>query len=239
MSRSARLLDLLQMLRRHRRPVAAARLADELGVSLRTVYRDVATLMATGAPIAGSAGLGYVLQPGFFLPPLMFDADEVDALILGLHLVQKRGDAGLERGASDALAKISAVLPAVFEDAAATSGLLAGPAGSHAPHLAVVRQAIRDEQILHLSYRDKDGAVTERAVWPIAVGFFRDTDVLAAWCTIRAGFRHFRLDRLAAASPTGTRYARRRRLLLAEWRLSIGLPPQRGSLLPESGKGQR
>src|SRR3954468_2315597 len=111
MSRSARLLRLLQALRGRRKPVTALVLAAEMEVSLRTVYRDIATLIGEGAPIAGEAGLGYVLQPGLFLPPLMFGEDEVDALILGLRLVEARGDPELGGGAASALAKIAAVLP--------------------------------------------------------------------------------------------------------------------------------
>lgn len=154
LSRSARLLDLLQALRRRRRPVAAADLAEELGVSLRTVYRDVATLMAQGAPIEGAAGLGYILKPGFFLPPLMSGADEVDALILGLRLMSQRGDAALGRAADDALAKIAAVLPPALEDAAATSGPLTGPRDrDNRPHLAIIRLAIRTEEKLRLEQR--------------------------------------------------------------------------------------
>ncbi len=103
--------------------MTAAQLADELEISLRTVYRDIATLIAQGAPIEGEAGLGYVLNSGFFLPPLMFGEDEVDALILGLRLVAERGDPALERAAGDALAKITAVLPEEMEDVAATSGM--------------------------------------------------------------------------------------------------------------------
>ena len=223
MSRSARLLDLIQMLRRFRRPVTAARLADELGVSLRTVYRDIETLIAGGAPIEGEAGLGYVLKRGFVLPPLMFGEDEVDALILGLRWVAERGDPGLERGAADALAKIVAVLPEEMEDAAAASGLLAGPGGSGAPALAGVRQAIRAEHKLRLRYTDKKGAATDRVVWPVALGFFEAAEVLAAWCETRQDFRHFRLDRIAAADPLGQRYPKRRRVLLAEWRLLQGI----------------
>ena len=224
MARSARLLDLLQALRRKRRPTSAARLADELGVSLRTVYRDVATLVAQGAPIEGEAGLGYVLKPGFFLPPLMFVEDEVDALILGLRLVAERGDADLERAAEDALAKIAAVLPPEQDDVAATSGLLAGPhAASGTPHLSVIRQAMRAEQKLRLRYRDKKGATTERTVWPVALGFFEAAEVLAAWCETRRAFRHFRLDRIATAEPSDLRYPKRRRILLAEWRALEGI----------------
>ena len=127
MSRSERLLDLIQALRRHRRPVSGKALADELGVSIRTLYRDIATLQGQGAGIEGEPGLGYVLKPGFFLPPLMFGADEVDAVILGLRFVSQRGDDELARAAANVLAKIAAVLPPELEDSAATSGLLAGP----------------------------------------------------------------------------------------------------------------
>ncbi len=189
-------------------------------VSLRTIYRDVATLVAQGAPIEGEAGLGYVLKPGFFLPPLMFGEDEVDAIILGLRLVSQRGDAALGRAADDALAKVVAILPPALEDAAATSGLLTGPGRSDgAPYLAAIRRAIRAEEKLRLCYTDKKGVTSKRTIWPVALGFFEATEVLAAWCEMRRDFRHFRLDRIAAADPTGERYPKRRRLLLAEWRV--------------------
>lgn len=197
--------------------MTAGALAAELDVSLRTVYRDIAALVAQGAPIAGEAGLGYVLQPGFFLPPLMFGADEVDALILGLRLVEERGDPDLAEGASLALAKIVAVLPPELDDAAETSGMLAGP-HSTSPHLAPIRHAIRAEEKLALHYTDRKQVTTERIVWPVAVGFFETAEVLAAWCERRRDFRHFRLDRIVAASATGERYKRRRRVLLADWR---------------------
>src|SRR5262245_1253644 len=117
MSRSERLLHLIQTLRRRRRPVSGQALADELDGSSRTLYRDIATLQAQGAPIEGEAGLGYVLKPGFILPPLMFNENEVDAIVLGLGFVSKRGDADLSRAAADALARIEAVLPEPLKDA--------------------------------------------------------------------------------------------------------------------------
>lgn len=163
--------------------------------------------------------MGYVLREDFFLPPLMFSEDEVDALILGLRLVAERGDAELEQAAEDALAKIVAVLPPAMEDAAAASGLVAGPVAGETPHLAVIRRALRAEEKLHLHYSDKKGRASERVIWPVALGFFEAAEVLAAWCETRRDFRHFRLDRIAAAAPTGARYPTRRRLLLAEWRM--------------------
>lgn len=201
MSRSARLLDLIQALRRRRRPVPAAMLAGELGVSLRTIYRDIATLVGQGAAIEGEAGVGYVLKPGFLLPPLMFSGNELDALILGLRLVAERGDTDLEQAARDVLAKISAVLPDELEDETETSGMLAGPLPNDAsPHLTRIRQAIRRETKLRLAYTDKKGAATRRIVWPVAIGFFEAAEVLAAWCETRRDFRHFRLDRIRTQS---------------------------------------
>ncbi|NIX76966.1 helix-turn-helix transcriptional regulator [Microvirga terricola] len=224
MSRSARLLDLIQVLRRRRRPITASEIAEELGISLRTVYRDIATLMAQGMPIEGEAGLGYVLKPGFFLPPLMLGENEMDAIILGLRFVSQRGDKALAVAAEDALAKITAVLPPGLEDAAATSGLLAGPGStSDASRLAALRRAIRAEEKLRLSYVDKLGVATERVVWPVAIGFFDAVEMLAAWCETRSDFRHFRLDRIASAASTGERMPKRQRILLAEWRLVEGL----------------
>lgn len=194
-------------------------------MSLRTVYRDIATLVAQGAPIEGEAGLGYVLQPGFLLPPLMLSEDEVDAAILGLRMVGRRGDAGLQRAAEDALTKILAVLPPELEDANLSSGLMAGPSPGAPPrHLDQLRQALRAERKLMLRYADEAGAATERKVWPIALGFFAEAEVLAAWCELRQDFRHFRLNRIAEAATLDERLPRRRRLLLAEWRAAKGIP---------------
>ncbi|HVW54107.1 MAG TPA: YafY family protein [Rhizobiaceae bacterium] len=221
MARSERLLDLLQALRRRRRPVSGQALADELDVSIRTLYRDIATLQAQGAPIEGEAGLGYVLKPGFFLPPLMFGEEEVDAIILGLRFVAQRGDEDLERAAENALAKIEAALPPEMENAAAESALLAGPAKSGKPaQLKHIRDAIGREEKLYLAYTDKKGKATERLIWPIAIGFFEAAEVLAAWCETRRDFRHFRLDRIRSVTPVHERTPRRHRILLAEWRLS-------------------
>jgi predicted DNA-binding transcriptional regulator YafY len=218
-SRSARLFELLQALRRHRRAVSASQLAAELGVSKRTVYRDIATLVERGAIIDGAPGVGYGLRPGFFLPPMTLDEGELDAVILGLRWVSRRGDAALALGAVDALAKIVAVLPPTNDDPIETSGWFVGGRGQPA-HLAAVRRAMREERKLLLAYVDRNGALTERVVWPIAIGFFEATEVFAAWCELRGGFRHFRLDQIARAEVSEERYPKRRPLLLADWRLS-------------------
>ena len=181
MSRTARLFDLMQLLRRHRHPVSGMAIAAELGISLRTLYRDMATLQAQGAAIDGAPGLGYVLKPGFTLPPLMFSADEVDALVLGSRWVAERGDRRLADAARNALAKIAAVLPPALRHEADSAALLVGPGQAIAAgdtELAVVREAIRVERKLSIRYRDGGGEETARTIWPFALGFFDRAQVV-------------------------------------------------------------
>ena len=228
MSRAQRLLDLIQLLRRHRFPVSGAALAQELGVSLRTLYRDIQTLNAQGAHIDGEAGVGYVLRPGFMLPPLMFSEEEIEALVLGSRWVAERADAPLSEAARNALAKIVAVLPDDMRDGA-DAGLLVGPGERIAAgdaELATIRQAIRTERKLAIAYVDQDGARTRRTVWPFALGFFDRVRIVAAWCELRGDYRHFRTDRIAALKLSDKRYPRRRQALLKEWRATEGIPPQ-------------
>ena len=230
MSRSERLLDLLQTLRRHRQPVSGRRLAAETGVSIRTLYRDIASLQAQGAHIEGEPGLGYMLRPGFMLPPLMFSEDEIEALVLGSRWVADRGDERLGAAARDALAKIAAVLPADLRESLDATALLVGPSASGAVEsvdLGVIRKAIRTERKLSITYRDGKAQASERVIWPFALGFFERVRVVAAWCELRQGFRHFRTDRIAELVPVAMRYPRRRQVLLREWRAaeSISLPP--------------
>lgn len=229
MSRSERLLQLLEALRRRRRPVAGAALAEEMGVSLRSIYRDIATLQAQGANIEGEAGLGYQLKPGFVLPPLMFTEEEIEALVLGSRWVAERGDAALSAAGRGALAKILSVLPDSLREQAELNPLLVGPgelAEAGEEHLPRIRAAIRRERKLVLAYLDRDGSQTERAVWPFALGYFDSTRVIAAWCELRQGYRHFRTDRIRSLEVTEDRYPRRRGQLLAEWRRVHGFDPQ-------------
>ncbi len=221
MSRTSRLLDLIQSLRRHRRPVSGRVLADELGVSLRTVYRDIAMLQAQGAQIEGEAGVGYVLRPGFLLPPLMFTEDEIEALALGTRWVADRADPRLGMAAQNALARIAAVLPADLRDRFEASALLVGPGPrviTDSIDVAALRQALRAERKLLIAYRDAAGQATERMVWPCALGFFEQVRVLVAWCELRNDFRHFRTDRIIRMTVTDIRPPRRRQALLKDWR---------------------
>jgi predicted DNA-binding transcriptional regulator YafY len=226
MSRSERLLALIQALRRHRRPVAGAALAAELGVSLRTLYRDIASLQAQGADIAGEAGVGYLMRPGFMLPPLMFSEEEIEALVLGSRWVAKQADDPLAAAAGNALAKIAAVLPADLRESLDASTLLvgprrAGPAGGI--DLAAVRAAIRAEKKLAIAYRDAKGEHTERTIWPFALGFLDHARIVAAWCEMRQDIRHFHTERIVRLEATGERYPRRRAALLKEWRALQGI----------------
>jgi predicted DNA-binding transcriptional regulator YafY len=229
-SRSERLLNLIQIMRRYRRPVSGRVLADETGISIRTLYRDIATLQAQGAHIEGEPGLGYILRPGFMLPPLMFSEDEIEALVLGSRWVGKQPDHRLSAAARDALAKIVAVLPADLRDDVDASALLVGPRDStpsdaDAIDLGLVRKAIRSERKLDIVYRDGAGSESRRFVWPFALGFFDRVRVIVAWCELRQDYRHFRADRISSLAATETRYPRRRQVLMKEWRESQGIAP--------------
>jgi predicted DNA-binding transcriptional regulator YafY len=226
MSRSQRLLALLQALRRRRRPVTACDLARELSVSVRTIYRDIATLVEQGAPIDGEAGLGYLMRPGFLLPPLMFQDDEVEALVLGARWVAQQPDTALARAAHDAVAKIEAVLPPVLRARLADAALFAVPRASVAADLVDLgrlRAAIREQRKLRLTYRDRDGRETERLVWPLALAFHEQVRVLVAWCELRCGFRHFRTDRITTLLVSSEPVPRPRAALLEEWRAAEGI----------------
>ena len=221
MSRAQRLLDLIQVLRRHRHPVSGATLAEATGVSLRTLYRDIEVLKAEGAHIDGEAGVGYVLRPGFMLPPLMFSEEEIEALVLGSRWVHQRADRALADAAANVLAKIGAVLPKDLREMLDDSGLLIAPGNPIAAgdaQLPKIRQAIRTERKIGLSYRDEKGVDSKRTIWPFALGFFEKARVVVAWCELREDFRHFRTDRIVVLNMTEKRYPRRRQAMLKEWR---------------------
>jgi predicted DNA-binding transcriptional regulator YafY len=230
MSRTARLFRLMDALRGHRRPVTAGRLAGALSVSVRTVYRDVQTLIGLGAPIEGEAGVGYLLRAGFFLPPLMFGEDELEALVLGARWVQRQGDPALAEAAAAALAKIGTASPRDLRDKIAETGLWAAPFRRPAEQttgLRTIREAIRREHKLEISYVDEAGATTDRVIWPIGLAFLEGKRLVAAWCELRNGFRHFRADRIAALSATRLPYPTRRAVLVKAWQRELNIPEQR------------
>jgi predicted DNA-binding transcriptional regulator YafY len=221
MSRTNRLFELISVLRARRMPVTALHLARELGVSPRTIYRDIETLRSLGAPLDGQSGFGYCLREGFFLPEFAFSPDEMDALMLGLGWVRQRADPVLANGSETALSKIlsarthgsviSDELPGVIT--AASTPALVDP-----PLTAPLRDAIRRQRKIAISYEDAHGSLSHRTIWPIALVYFDDVRVLAAWCEHRAAFRHFRVDRLQVATISEERYPERRQSLVFRWR---------------------
>ncbi len=220
MSRGARLFDLVQCLRRRRAPVAAAVLAGELGVSLRTLYRDVAALTARGVPIRGEAGVGYILEEGHFLPPLSFTDDELDAIVLGLSWVKRRADAELAYAADDALGKIAAILPSRRREAADTPAVFVGPdvpQPAVSVSLRLFRDAVRHRRKARIDYADAHGRRSQRVIWPVGLAFMEERQMVVAWCEVRGAFRHFRLDRISSAKLDET-IPERRAALLTRWR---------------------
>ena len=220
MARSDRLFRLLTALRTLPQPVTAARLAEETEVSQRTLYRDIDTLRAGGALIDGAAGLGYTLTEDPALPPQMFTRLEVEALVLGLAEVRLAGDPALARAAGAALAKITATLPERVQRQAihAVQQTYRFEKRPPAPaHLAVIREACWDERALDISYTDREGGSTDRVVWPLSVVFLDRTLMLLAWCTLRQGFRRFKLDQVGRVQITSVSFRPRRVPLLREF----------------------
>ncbi len=211
----------MQVLRRHRAPVSGAELASKLGVSLRTLYRDIATLQEQGAEIQGEAGLGYMLKPGFTLPPLMFSIDEIEALVLGATWVSRRTEDRLGDAADNALAKIRSVLPSELREYVDSSALTVPPAFDAKPlgvDLTQIRIAMRGEQKIVIGYRDGADKVSKRTVWPFLVGFFDRILLMVAWCELRRDYRSFRIDRMSELKLLDEHYPRRRAEMAADWR---------------------
>jgi predicted DNA-binding transcriptional regulator YafY len=202
MRRADRLFQIIQILRRSTRPVTAAALADELEVSKRTVYRDVADLIGQRVPIDGEAGLGYLIAADYDMPPLMLTADEIEAVMLGAQWVAGRSDKVLSNAARDVIAKIAAVVPErlrpfIAEPSVGVKPIAVEPEES--VDASSLRAAIRGGRKLRLRYRSEAGEETERKVWPVILGYAETTRMLVAWCELRQGFRHFRTDRIIEA----------------------------------------
>ncbi len=226
MSRSQRLFDLLQLFRCHKYPVSAEHLADTLNVSVRTIYRDIATLQAQGADIQGEAGVGYILKPTFTLPPLMFSTSELEALLLGASWIAKQGDNEFENAAKNAIAKISAVLPpdhkAKFsEDVFRVASVQEEVAKNG--RLTEIRHAIKQQRRAKIQYLDLKNNCSERVIWPLLVGLFQQHHVLVAWCENKDAFRHFRLDRIEQWRSYEDSYAVDRRVLIKQWQQEQGI----------------
>ncbi len=224
MRRADRLFQIIQVLRRSTRPVTASQLAAELEVSQRSVYRDVADLIGQRVPIHGEAGIGYVLDRDFDMPPLMLTPDEIEAAVLGAQWVADKGDAVLAGAARDLIAKIAAGLPERLRPFIAEPSIGAPLSQAKAVDgldIALTRSWIRSGRKIRIRYRDEQSRESERTIWPTIIGYAETVRLLAAWCELRQNFRHFRTDRVITADfleePNGCRPGE----LRARWRRSI------------------
>jgi predicted DNA-binding transcriptional regulator YafY len=220
MRRSDRLFDIIQRLRAASRPTTAAALADELEVTPRTVYRDIATLQARRVPIEGAAGVGYVLRKSFDLPPLNFTIDEIEAISVGARMVKRLKDPALQQAAISVLAKVTAVVPERLRPHIADAPIWVSPGmtpEAQGADLAEVRAAIRDSAKLYISYADEQGRRTNRTIWPIAMAYYVDVSLIGAWCELRADYRNFRVERIASSKVLDEHFDQDKGRLFREW----------------------
>ena len=225
MRRADRLFRIIQLLRGKGRARTARWLAEQLEVSERTVYRDVRDLIASGTPIEGEAGVGYTLRH-YDLPPLMFDAEEIEALALGARVVQAFGDEALAQAAASVVSKVEAVLPARLRPRLGGAALFAPRAGgtvrSGVTHLLVVRAALGERTKLRIRYRKEAGDESDRVVRPLGAFFWGWNWTLTAWCELRSDFRNFRLDRIVTIDPTEEKFDDEAGRSLRDYLRSIG-----------------
>jgi len=214
------LFDLLQALRRRRGTVSGGELARELDVSLRTIRRDVATLQAMGADIDGEPGVGYILRPGFLLPPLSFTEEELHALVIGAQWVSRQTDEGLARAVQDALAKINSVLAPDMRRAMDDSAFFVSRSEGAASgvDLARIRQALREQRKMRVTCADETDPPMEQTVWPIMLGFIENQRFVAGWSEQTLDFRLFRTDRIVKVDFLAEHYTPNRRQLVKAWR---------------------
>jgi len=231
--RADRLFQIIQVLRGATQPVTASQLAAELEVSQRSVYRDVADLIGQRVPIRGEAGIGYVLDRDFDMPPLMLTPDELEAAVLGAQWVADRGDAVLAGAARNLISKIAAAVPERLRPFIAEPSV--GAPTSQAAiadglDIALTRSWIRSGRKIRIRYRDEQSRESERTIWPTMIGYVETVRLLAAWCELRQDFRHFRTDRIVAAEFLDESFDCRPDELRARWRNVM--ETERGIRLP-------
>lgn len=216
MSRSARLFEVIQLLRNAKRPVLAREIADALEISIRTVYRDIASLQAMQTPILGEPGVGYVMRKGYDLPPINLDIDEAEAISVGLSLIARTGDPGLWRAAGRASRKL-------YEAAPGTRRLVTSAWGVESAttvNLTELRRAIRNEMKMLIEYRDVDQRESKRTIWPLVLIYYVDAAMIVAWCELREALRHFRLDRVVTSSVLTDNFEGLGEALIEKWELT-------------------
>lgn len=225
--KASRLFEIIQILRLADHSITAAQIAERLEVTPRSIYRDIVALQAMRVPIEGGRGIGYILRPGFDLPPLMFSIEETEAIVLALALLQRTGDQALRKAAETVNNKIAGAMPPPLRQVLSSEAIYAW--GSVMPEpvaidLATVRAAIRDEQKLHIDYQDEQGRTSVRTVRPIALIYYSAHSVMVAWCELRNGLRNFRADRVTQASALSDRFTgegeRLRKLWVDGWEIN-------------------
>jgi predicted DNA-binding transcriptional regulator YafY len=218
--RADRLFDIIQTLRVALQLMTAAMIAERLEVNVRTIYRDIATLQARRVPIEGAPGIGYVLRRGFDLPPLMFTDDEVDAISVGVRMVRRLRDPALQQAAESVLEKIATVLPVALRPGVVSAPFYISDGNAALPegiNLADVRRAIRETRKLQISYTDADNKQSHRTIWPIAMAYYVDATLLAAWCELRGDYRHFKVERILTSAILDDTFSTSGGKLLKGW----------------------
>ncbi len=213
MRKSDRLFEIIQILRSHNKSVTAEALAEELEVSKRTIYRDIKALQAMRTPIDGEAGIGYMMRGGYDLPAINFNANELEAIVVGLNLLARTGDKSLQQAAKSVANKIESVREK-------TDRLLVSDWGVELPEdidMEPFRVAIRQDQKMSICYRDEAGNESQRGILPIAVIYYIEVVVLVAWCELREDFRHFRVDRIVQSELLDEYFKARSKGLREQW----------------------
>lgn len=230
MRKASRLFEIIQILRVARRPITAAAIAERLEVTVRSIYRDIAALQAMRVPIDGERGVGYILRPGFDLPPLMFTIEETEAVVLGLALIERTGDRELTEAAKKVANKIAAAVPPPLRQLVSARSLHAwGPIAPQPQNIdfTMIRRAIRDEEKLDIDYRDEQGRITQRIIRPLALIYYLDAAVIVGWCELREAIRNFRLDRTQSCRETGLHFRNEgdalRNLWISGWKTQPAL----------------
>ncbi|WP_300073338.1 YafY family protein [uncultured Ruegeria sp.] len=213
MSRSARLFEIIQLLRNAKGPILAREIAVALEISIRTVYRDIASLQAMQTPILGEPGVGYVMRKGYDLPPINFDVEEAEAISVGLSLIARTGDPGLWRSAGRASRKLHEAAPSTRRLLTSAWGIESGAT----VNLSEVRLAIRNENKILIDYCDVEGRETKRTIWPLVLIYYVDAGLIVAWCELREAVRHFRLDRIIRSNLQSDDFAGLGEPLIEEW----------------------
>ncbi len=213
MARSIRMFEIVQLLRGASRPRTAQEIADELDVTKRTIYRDIVSLQSMQIPIEGEAGIGYIMRPGFELPPINFDDEEAEAVSVGLKMIARTGDKSLIKAARRAARKLADATP--LNETLYTSSW--GPRTADDVILSQFREAVRQDTKVEIDYQDGAGKISQRTILPVAIIYYSESVVLAAWCELRGDFRHFRPDRITSYTILAETFSNESLKLRRQW----------------------